>query len=124
MPVFHCFVMLVAVRRVLGVLMVLTLAGCSGSEPELRPSTVSQRGGVELIVDTATSHSGAAIVLVDGVPTHSTVLEAPGVLRVQLPSLPRTGTVDVEVAFADGTVVRMPGALEVVAPVLDVRARN
>ena len=64
------------------------------------------------------------MVLVDGVPTHTVVVEAPGLLRVRLPSLPRTGTVDVEVAFADGTVLRMDGALEVVAPELDVRARK
>lgn len=123
-PVFLWFVMLAVVRRLLAVLMVSTLSGCTGSEPELRPSIVSQRGGVELIVDTATPQSEPAIVLVDGIPTHSTVVEAPGLLRVRLPSLPRTGVVDVEVAFADGTVVRMQRALEVVAPELDVRARN
>ena len=117
--------MLAPVRRLLGVILASALAGCMGSEPELRPSTVSQRGGVELIVDTATApRSGPVIVLVDGIPTHSVVVEAPGLLRVRLPSLPRTGEVDVEVAFADGTVVRMERALEVVAPELDVRARN
>lgn len=76
------------------------------------------------MVDTATSTTGPAIVLVGDVPAHHVVVEAPGLLRVQLPSLPRTGTVDVVVSFADGTVVRMADALEVAAPELDVRARN
>jgi hypothetical protein len=117
--------MLAQVRRSLGVLVGAALMGCLTSEPELRPSTVTQRGGVELVVDTATAaRGGPAIVLIDGVPAHTVVIEAPGLLRVRLPSLPRSGMVDVEVSFANGTAIRMEGALEVVAPELEVRARK
>ncbi|MFO7561696.1 MAG: hypothetical protein R6X02_03545 [Enhygromyxa sp.] len=41
-----------------------------------------------------------------------------------MPSLPRTGHVDVELLFADATVVRLEAAIEVVAPELEVRARD
>jgi hypothetical protein len=116
--------MLARVRRLLAGIVGSAVAGCLASEPQLRPSTVSQRGGVELIVDIGTPRSGPAIVLVDGVPAHTVVNEAPGRLRVRLPSLPRTGQVDVEVEFADGTAIHIGNALEVVAPELDVRARN
>jgi hypothetical protein len=75
-------------------------------------------------VDVGTGHEGAAIVLVDGMPAHTVVTEAPGLLRAQLPTLPRTGWVDVEVAFADGTSIVMDEALEVLEPELEVRARN
>jgi hypothetical protein len=37
--------------------------------------------------------------------------------------LPRTGWVDVEVLFADGTSIVMDEALEVLEPELEVRAR-
>lgn len=117
--------MLALVMRSLGVLVGSALVGCLASEPKLRPSRVSQAGGVELVVDTGTaSPGGSAIVLVDGIPAHTVMREAPGLLRVQLPSLPRAGMVDVEVSFADGTVVRLEDALEVVAPELEVRARD
>jgi hypothetical protein len=103
----------------------LTLAACFSNEPQLRPTSVSQRGGIELLVDTAAVRgSGAAIVLVDGVPANTVVIEAPGLLRAQLPTLPRTGRVDVEVLFADGTTIVMDEALEVLEPELEVRARH
>jgi hypothetical protein len=79
---------------------------------------------VELLVNTRAQGSGAAIVLVDGVPAHAVVIDAPGLVRAQLPSLPRAGDIDVEVFFADGTAIRMDGALEVVESELSVRVRD
>ena len=62
---------------------------------------------------------GAVIVVVDGVPAHSAVIDGHR-LRVGVPALPHTGAVDVELVFADGTRMLLAGALEVSAPVVDV----
>lgn len=102
----------------------LALAGCLATESELRPVSVSQRGGVDLHLHVPELRGGAVIVIVDGVPAHSVVHEAPGLLRARLPALPRSGDVDVEVLFADASVIRLEAALEVVAPELEVRARD
>jgi len=113
------------VRRAIAAILALTVTGCPRSEPRLRPTTVSQHGGVELQLAVPSKRErGAAIVLVDGIPVQSVVFESPGVIRARLPSLPRTGYVDVEVLFADDSTVHLPGALEVVAPKLNVRARD
>lgn len=77
-----------------------------------------------MVVDTGTTASGPAIVLVDGIAANSVVIEAAGVLRVRLPSLPSIGLVDVEVSFGDGTVVDIEDGLEVTPPELEVRARD
>lgn len=100
----------------------LALFGCASLEPEIYPAKVTQAGGVELRIRLGgAGGNGSAIVLIDGVPTHSTVVEAPGLLRVRLPPLPRPGVVDAEVRFADGSSVHIPGELEVVSPELQVR---
>ena len=100
------------------------LASCSSSAPELSPTTVSQRGGEQLRIWTGEELGDAGVVvLIDGVPAHAVVVEAPGLVRVRLPSLPRAGEVDVEVLGAGGSVVSVAG-LEVTAPALDVRARE
>jgi hypothetical protein len=113
------------VRSVLVIVAAAGLLACSTAGPEVSPGRISQAGGVELWVRLGrAAGEGGAIVLVDGVPAHSTVLERPGLLRVRLPSLPRTGLVDVEVEFADGTSLGVPGGLEVVSPELAVRARD
>lgn len=117
-------------RSVLVIVAALGSLACSPARPELSPGRVSQAGGVELWVRLGraapgrAAGEGGAIVLVDGVPAHSTVRERPGLLRVRLPSLPRTGRVDVEVEFADGTSIAVPGGLEVVSPEFAVRARD
>jgi hypothetical protein len=112
------------VRCSIAALLGLALIGCSTGEPELWPTRVSQHGGVDLHLRVTTPRGSAVIVLVDGVPAHSVIVEAPGLLRARLPALPRAGEVDVEVLFADATTVRLPGSIEVVAPELEVRARD
>ena len=62
---------------------------------------------------------GAVIVIVDGVPAHSTVVDGHR-LRARVPALPHTGPVDVELLFADGTHELLPAALTVSAPGLQV----
>ena len=111
-------------RRLSAALLGLALAGCLATESELRPARVSQRGGIDLHLRVPESRGGAVIVIVEGVPAHSVVHEAPGLVRARLPALPRTGVVDVEILFADASVIRLEGALEVVAPELEVRARD
>jgi hypothetical protein len=107
------------VKRALVVFLVL--ASCCSSERELSPTTVSQRGGEELHVWVGEHDGdGGVVVLVDGVPAHSALIMAPGLVRARLPSVPRPGEVDVEVLVADGTSVRV-ARLEVTAPLLDVR---
>lgn len=114
-----------AVPIVLGAIAALALLACPAAAPELHPATVSQTGGVELSLSIGrVAGEGSAIVLVDGLPTHSTVVEAPGLLRVRLPPLPRGGRVDIEVEFADGTSIEIPSGLEVRSPGLEVRARD
>lgn len=101
----------------------LAMIGCPTVEPELTPTSVSQSGGDELRLRIPAAQ-GAAIVLVDRVAASSVVVIAPGVVQARLPTLPRTGSVDVEVLLEDDVVVRLPGALDVVAPELKVRARD
>jgi hypothetical protein len=103
--------------------LVVLAAGCGPGEPSLRPAQVSERGNVELRVELDEPAAGPVVVLVDGIPAHSVVVEDPHRVRVQLPSLPRTGAVDVEVVYASGRTLRLHSALEVTPATLDVRAR-
>jgi hypothetical protein len=124
-------------RRSCGVLAILALAGCSGATPKLSPTTVARDGAI-LRVDLGVSGlgvsglcvsglgvsgQGSVIVLVDDVPAHSIVIDAPGRLRAELPPLPRSGVVDVEIRFADGTSVTIVEGLEVAPSELEVRPR-
>jgi hypothetical protein len=105
------------------VVILLAVGGCGPVEPSLRPTRVSQRGNVALYVELDQPAAGPVIVLVDGYPAHSVVVEGPRLVRAQLPSLARTGEVDVEVVFADGRTQRLVSALEVTPAALEVRAR-
>lgn len=123
-PVFIWFRYPGSMKRSAAVLLSLALTRCSTSDPTLWPATVSQRGGVDLYVRIHEHHEGGVIVLVDGLPAHSVVLEGPKLLRARLPALPRAGRVDVEVLFEDGTVARLERAIHIVALGLEVRARD
>ncbi len=108
-------------RRAL--LLAALLSGCSAGPSELSPTTLAQTGGeLRVRVPEGTGEAGV-IVLVDSVAAHATVIEAPGVVRVRVPSLPRVGQVTVELLRADGTRVVL-GELEVSEPRFDVRARE
>ena len=101
----------------------LASAGC-GSQPSVVPRRVSQRGGERLYLRTQRRvEPGPLVVLVDGVPGNEVVVEGAKLIRVNLPSLPREGMVEVELIHADESVERIAG-LEVIAPTLDVRARD
>ncbi len=104
--------------------LVVTLGACGPSVGEVSPTTVSQIGGVELLLRTPVAiGEGGVVVLVDKVPASAVVVEAPRLVRARLPSLPRAGVVDVELLSAEGSLVTV-AQLEVTAPVLDVRARE
>jgi hypothetical protein len=81
---------------------------------------ISQSGG-ELVIAVARAGQGGVVVMIDGVAAQSVVREAEDVLRVRVPALPRSGAVDVELWFADGSSTRLDGALRVSAPRVDVR---
>jgi hypothetical protein len=89
----------------------------------MHPRRVSQRGGERLYLETRARAEAGVVVLIDGIPGNEVVVEGPKLVRVNLPSLPRAGIVDVEVIHADESVERIVG-LEVVAPRIDVRTRD
>jgi hypothetical protein len=83
-------------------------------------SDISQGGG-DLIVRGDFGSGRAVVVLVDGVAASAAVFESASCVRVRVPALPRSGTVDVELMFADGETIQLDGALRVSAPPLQIR---
>jgi hypothetical protein len=113
-------------RRICGVLALLALlalAGCPSATPELSPATVARDGAILQVDLGSVGGKGSVIVLVDDVPAHSIVIDAPGRVSAQLPPLPRSGVVDVEIRFVDGTSVTIVDGLEVAPSELEVRPR-
>ncbi|PRQ07766.1 hypothetical protein [Enhygromyxa salina] len=102
------------------VVMVVTVGawGCGATEVRLAQDRLPQSGGELELVGDVEGH-GAVVVLVDGVAAHSAELDGHR-LRVRVPALPRSGVVDVELAFADGVHEKLLGALTVSAPSLNV----
>jgi hypothetical protein len=86
---------------------------------EAEPS-ISQAGG-ELVLRGDFGGGRGVVVLVDGVAASDAVFESPTCLRVRVPPLPRSGTVDVELRFTDGENIQLGDALRVSAPPLDIR---
>ncbi|PRQ04042.1 hypothetical protein ENSA5_11650 [Enhygromyxa salina] len=100
--------------------MLLAVSSCGPPELEVVGGSVPRSGGVELKLLGDFGGHGAVIVLIDGVPAHGAVVESPHLLRVRVPPLPRAGTVDVELSFADGARMELNEALVVRAPDVDV----
>ncbi len=99
----------------------MLLALASGfSRPFEVGSSVSQAGG-ELIVRGDFSDGRNVLVLVDGVATNATVFESATCVRVRVPALPRSGAVPVDLAFADGELIRLDGELQVSPPSIEIR---
>jgi hypothetical protein len=92
--------------------------GCGPPELALTQAHLAQSGGELGLIGDLDRH-GAVVVLVDGVPAHSAVLDGHR-LRVRVPPLPRAGSVDVELVFADGAHMVLPSALLVSAPSVQV----
>jgi hypothetical protein len=97
---------------------------CARPQLELAPREVSQIGGEELRLRGDFAGHGGVVVLIDEVPAHAAVLDAPDRLRVRVPPLPRTGMVDLELVFADGEHMQLSDVLRVTAPPLEIRASN
>lgn len=104
--------------RLLPLLVLVCALGC-GQPFEVQPD-ISQAGG-ELIVRGDFGVGRGVIVLVDGVAASDAVFESTTCLHVQVPRLPRSGVVDVQLSFADGEQIEIGGALRVSAPPLLIR---
>jgi hypothetical protein len=102
--------------------LIVGLIGCGAPELALTRDHLVQSGAELQLVGDVGGH-GAVIVIVDGVPAHSAVIEGHR-LRVSVPPLPRTGAVDVELLFADGASMSLSGALTVSAPRLTVASNS
>jgi hypothetical protein len=109
----------VAVRLPLPLLVSLAL-GCGQTSGPRVESGISQTGG-ELVLRGNFGGGRGVVVLVDGVAASDAVFESPTCLRARVPPLPRSGTGDVELRFADGENIQLGSALRVSAPPLNVR---
>lgn len=101
---------------------VMTVMGCGEPSLQLRPTTLMQSGG-DLLLRGEFGGDGV-VVLIDGVPAQQVVRESARAIRVRVPSLPRSGAVEVELLFGDGRRIRADTVLTVSALQLDVRPRG
>jgi hypothetical protein len=101
--------------------LLLVLALASGCSRPFEVETGISQGGGELTIRGDFGGGRGVVVLVDGVAASGAVFESATCMRVRVPSLPRSGTVDVELVFADDERIKLEGALQVSAPSLEIR---
>jgi hypothetical protein len=69
------------------------------------------RGGDEVrIVGEGFAGHGALVVTFGGIPARAVVIESDRLIRVKAPTAPQPGTIDVVLAFADGTSIELPAS--------------